>query len=183
MGHPFLLTPNYDARQNPLFAPTGLTPPTTLAGMSPSLKDLEQLKQQYERTQQLIQQQLLISQMMQHHQHRDLLGVNASGAATGVPATHAAVTEGSPSSSSTNQQQQVSTVHDIDSGLGSHDGDDSQANRFINGSDIMIGSSQGSQSRVRTSSSEQGGGGGGRGGGSNAKRPRLDTSPPPIATM
>jgi len=68
MGQPFLLTPNYDpSRQNPLFgSPSSFTPPTTLPGISPSLKDLEQLKHQYERVQQqLLQQQLFLSQTFQ----------------------------------------------------------------------------------------------------------------------
>lgn len=82
MGQPFLLTPNYDpTRQNPLFSSqtSSFTPPSTLAGLSPSRKDLEQLKHQYEKVhQQLLQQQqqLFLSQTLQQQ---------AKDGATGPP--------------------------------------------------------------------------------------------------
>ena len=70
MGQPFLLTPNYDpSRQSSLLnsqASSSFTPPSTLAGLSPSRKDLEQLKHQYEKVhQQILQQQLFLSQTLQ----------------------------------------------------------------------------------------------------------------------
>ncbi len=83
MGQPFLLTPTYDRTQHPLMNTSqggqgghgAPPPPSSLAsaGINPSMmKDLEQLKQQYERTTQLLQQQLLFSQMtsMMHQQHQ-----------------------------------------------------------------------------------------------------------------
>lgn len=88
MGQPFLLTPNYDpTRQNPLFSSqtSSFTPPSTLAGLSPSRKDLEQLKHQYEKVQQqlLQQQQLFLSQTLQQQ---------AKDGATGPPSNTVQVT-------------------------------------------------------------------------------------------
>ena len=69
MGQPFLLTPNMDPRQNPMLSQQSFTPPPS--SLSPNVRDLEQLKQQYERVQQqLLQQQLFISQQLQHQQQQ-----------------------------------------------------------------------------------------------------------------
>ena len=86
MGQPFLLTPNYDpSRQNPLFGSpsSSFTPPTTLPAISPSLKDLEQLKHQYEKVQQqLLQQQLFLSQTFQQ-QAKDSAAVGSTSQVRG----------------------------------------------------------------------------------------------------
>ena len=91
MGQPFLLTPSFDSRQNPLFNSQSYATPTpsslaTTTGLSPNISgNLEQLKQQYERTQQLIQQRLFYTQMqmLQHHQNKE----GGGGAVEGVAAT------------------------------------------------------------------------------------------------
>ena len=99
MGQPFLLTPTYDSRQNPLFSSQGgYTPPTTslAAGLSPSIggiQNLEQLKLQYERTQQMIQQQLLYTQMQMLQQQQDKDGGQAEeegGAVSSIANTSSA---------------------------------------------------------------------------------------------
>ena len=143
MGQPFLLTPSMDGRQNPL---QGFTPPSAniaaaAASMSPNIKDFEQLKAQYERTQQMIHQQLLLSQMLQQQSSRP---------------PPAAVTQTSPSNI------QHGTTGDIDSGLG---GQESEADRYINGSDVMMGG----ENRREESTEEP-----------LAKRSRLDNSPTSI---
>ncbi|CAI8034828.1 hypothetical protein GBAR_LOCUS19572 [Geodia barretti] len=79
MGQPFLLTPNVDPRQNPLLSQTTFTPPPSSSSLSPNVRDLEQLKHQYERVQQqLLQQQLFISQQL-HHQQQQILGGKEGG--------------------------------------------------------------------------------------------------------
>ena len=81
MGQPFLLTPNVDPRQNPLLSQTTFTPPplSSSSSLSPNVRDLEQLKHQYERVQQqLLQQQLFISQQL-HHQQQQMLGGKEGG--------------------------------------------------------------------------------------------------------
>ena len=92
MGQPFLLTPTYDRTQHPLLNNSqghGAPPPPSSqvsGGMNPNMmKDLEQLKQQYERTTQLIQQQLLFSQMtsMMHQQHQQQTQQPRSDGGTG----------------------------------------------------------------------------------------------------
>ena len=96
MGQPFLLTPNFDRVANPLLSGGNpsqlLTPPTSLvggaavsAGISPSPKDLETLKLQYDRLQQqLLQQQFMLQQGMQRQvpplQSRDGVGGGADQA-------------------------------------------------------------------------------------------------------
>ena len=124
MGQPFLLTPTYDAsRQNPLFASGGsqpFTPPSTLAGISPGPKDLEQLKLQYDRLQQqLIQQQLLLQQGLQHQHQSGATGPQ-------VPPTQPTPPHEDPQSSS----QEQSTAS-------------SQASRFINTSEVLMSSQSG----------------------------------------
>ena len=85
MGQPFLLTPNVDPRQNSFLTPQTYTPPAS--SLSPNIRDLEQLKQQYERVQQqLLQQQLFISQQLQQqHQDANKGGVPSSGAQSTLP--------------------------------------------------------------------------------------------------
>ncbi len=107
MGQPFLLTPTYDRTQHPLMntsqggssgghgaPPPPPPPPASLssASISPNMmRDLEQLKQQYEKTTQLIQQQLLFSQMtsmIQQHQQQSQPpqgDVDVGGAGGGPP--------------------------------------------------------------------------------------------------
>lgn len=90
MGQPFLLTPSFESRQNALFNSQSYAMPTpsslaTTAGLSPNVSgNLEQLKLQYDRTQQLIQQQLLYTQMhMLHHgQNKEGSGGVEGGAMT-----------------------------------------------------------------------------------------------------
>ena len=100
MGQPFLLTPTYDSRQNPLMnSQSFATPPPSsgLGGSSGGISsgvssNLEhQLKQQYERTQQLIQQQLFYTQMQMLHQQQSKEGGGADGASTAVVGTAASM--------------------------------------------------------------------------------------------
>lgn len=130
MGQPFLLTPTYDSRQNPLFTSQSYsTPPTSSlpAGLSPSIggMNLEQLKLQYERTQQMIQQQLLYTQMQMMQQQQDKDG--------GVTASS---TVASPS------MRGMEAAGVIGSSRVGRTGDGTQ---YINGSDVMIGSHSQSQ--------------------------------------
>ena len=85
MGQPFLLTPNIDPRQNSYLTPQTFTPPAS--SLSPNIRDLEQLKQQYERVQQqLLQQQIFISQQLQQqHQETNKGGAPSSGAQSTLP--------------------------------------------------------------------------------------------------
>jgi len=119
LGQPFLLTPNVnDNRTNPL---QGFTPPPgALATVSPNIKDLDQLKAQYERTQQLIHQQLLFSQIINQQQ------------TSRPPAT--SVTQAGPS---------FGTTREMDSGLG---GQESDSEGYINGTDVMMGSEERAES-------------------------------------
>ena len=196
MGQPFLLTPTYDRSSHPLLNTQG--PPSSLAGgggVNPSMKDLEQLKQQYERTTQLIQQQLLLSQMtsMMHHQHQQQTRQDQSqrdGGTIGDPegttvggGTSQVDIEGGGgggggtqgvSGSNVSSSPAPIVVGDRDSGLGSQetDADVQAANQYINGSDVMIGSRSQSDSLLRRTrevgdlDSED----------LTSKRPRLDTS-------
>ncbi len=120
MGQPFLLTPSVDGRQN---SAQGFTPPTSglTSNMSPNVKDFEQLKAQYERTQQLIHQQLLFSQMQSMFQQTSR-------------ATPTSATQTTPSSI------QAGPTADIDSGLR---GQELEAKRYINGADVMMGGESG----------------------------------------
>ncbi len=85
MGQPFLLTPTYDSRQNPLLNSQGYATPPPSSGLTSATGgvgsgvggNLEQLKQHYERTQQLIQQQLLYTQMQMLHQQHNKEGGGA----------------------------------------------------------------------------------------------------------
>ena len=217
MGQPFLLTPTYDRSVNPLMNSQG-APPTSLAsGVNPNvMKDLEQLKQQYERTTQLIQQQLLLSQMtsmmtqqsqQQPPQHHQADGGGSEGTGDGGTSQTGGGGGGGGGGGEgqmegTNLASQVvstslpggtqgpsqvrgvagggdgsTTSTDRDSGLGSQGADaEVQANQFINGSDVMIGSRSRSDSLLRRT----------RVGGEDvgdldsedlaSKRPRLDTS-------
>ncbi len=146
MGQPFLLTPSVDGRQNSV---QSFTPPTSglAANMSPNVKDFEQIKAQYERTQQLIHQQLLFSQMQSMLQH-----TSRATPTSGTQTTPLSIQSG--------------PTADIDSGL--RGGQESEAERYINGADVMMG------------------GEGGRGGASEEplpKRSRLDTSPSSIVQV
>ena len=198
MGQPFLLTPTYDTRQNPLNT-QGLTPPTSLpTGFSPNIKDFEQLKQQYERTQQLIQQQLLLSQMIQQQQqHQQGSGSGRDGGVGGEEGGHHAhqSTVAIPTTSE-HAKLSVSVAggprHDVDSGLGSQDSEGE--NQYINGADVMMSSQLHSDSLLsRSRKRGPGGGTGDRGGDSGgeldsetlsaAKRPRLDTPPGHVSTI
>lgn len=77
MGQPFLLTPNIDPRHNPMLSQQNFTSPPS--SLSPNMRDLEQLKHQYERVQQqLLHQQLFISQQL--HNQQQTPGKEGSGA-------------------------------------------------------------------------------------------------------
>ena len=137
MGQPFLLTPTYDSRQNPLFTSQSYnTPPASslaAAGLSPSIggMSLEQLKLQYERTQQMIQQQLLFSQMqnmLQQQQGPDRVGGVADGSGGTVRGVEA----------------------DGGSVRGAGKGDtDGEGSQYLNGSDVMMGSQSPASSASR----------------------------------
>ena len=153
MGQPFLLTPSMDSRTNPLVSSQGYTPPSSTlpSGLSPNVKDFEQLKAQYERAQQLIHQQLLLSQMQSMLQQQ-----TTKGSSVTQPS-------GSTATPSVIHTQPVGEVaQDMDSGIGTHDATE-DTNRYINGSDVMMGSHR----EVR----------GHEGGEPLAKRSRVDTSP------
>lgn len=146
MGQPFLLTPSVDGRQGTAqnFTPPAPVPPGLSATVSPNIKDFEQLKAQYERTQQMIHQQLLFSQMQSMLQQS-----TRATPTSGTQATPTNVQAAGPSG-------------DMDSGLG---GQESEADKYINGADVMMG------------------GRSGRGGAPDeplAKRSRLSNSPSSI---
>ncbi len=121
MGQPFLLTPSIDGRQNTTQTFASPAPPGLSASASPNVKDFEQLKAQYERTQQMIHQQLLLSQMQSMLQQ-----TTRAPPTTSVQATPSSIRPG-PSG-------------DMDSGLG---GQESEADRYINGADVMMGGRSG----------------------------------------
>ena len=103
MGQPFLLTPNVDPRQNPMLSQTTFTPPPS--SLSPNMRDLEQLKHQYERVhQQLLQQQLFISQQLHHQQQQQqqVLGKEGGG---GVGTTSTRKSTPTPPSREVSAQQ------------------------------------------------------------------------------
>ena len=130
MGQPFLLTPTYDSRQNPLFNSQGYTPPTSglTAALGPNIggiQNIEQLKQQYERTQQMIQQQLLYTQMQMLQQQQQ------SKEGSGGSAVEAMTVSGTSVSS---------TTGDADSRLKSQGSEGRTLPQYINGSDVMISS-------------------------------------------
>ena len=172
MGQPFLLTPTYDSRQNPLFSSQGYTPPTSglPPGLSPGigLQNLEQLKQQYEMTQQMIQQQLLYTkmQMLQQQQSKEGPGRSEEGGPgiSSLASTSTGVSAGSSKEPPGGLAGTSSTAPD-----------DTSSSQYLNGSDVMMGlHSQGSQGQSS------------RAGGSRhphsedilppEKRARLDTS-------
>ena len=205
MGQPFLLTPTYDRSANPLANSQG-PPPSSLAtgsSVNPNMmKDLEQLKQQYERTTQLIQQQLLLSQMSMMHQHQHQSQQQQSQHQTGGEGEGA---EGTGGDGGTSQVSigggegsalagggvqvagqgvtgggggttggQVVVGDRRDSGLGSRESEAEvqAANQYINGSDVMIGSRSQSDSLLRRTREV----GDLDGEELASKRPRLDTS-------
>lgn len=179
MGQPFLLTPTYEPRQNPLFnSPSGYTPPTS--GLAPSglstsitgLQSMEQLKQQYERTQQLIQQQLLYSQLLQHQQSKE--GGVSGGRVSVTTTTTTAV---STASSVSPLLRGLDASHDPEGRLGSEGSSNNHLphTQYINGSDVMIGShTQQSHNHSRTKPSKDD-----ITSGPPEKKTRLDCSPAP----
>lgn len=163
MGQPFLLTPSYDSRQNPLFTSQSYsTPPTSSlpAGLSPNIggMNLEQLKLQYERTQQMIQQQLLYTQMQMMQQQQDKDGCVAEGG----------VAVSSTMASHSMRGMEAAGVGGVIGSSRVRTGDGTQ---YINGSDVMIGSHSQSQHGMGVRS---------RSSGEEAippdKKARLDTS-------
>ena len=159
MGQPFLLTPT---RQNSLLSSQSFaTPPPSSNPLGPGATgigtgNLEQLKQQYERTQQLIQQQLFYSQMQilqQQQQSKEGGGADGSTASTtSVPSTASAMALGGKSPLlHTMQPPAIHSSLEGDNsdapGLGhplqlSSDGGGSARSmpQFINGADVLISS-------------------------------------------
>ncbi len=211
MGQPFLLTPTYDSRQNPLFNSSqqaGFTPPTSnlAAGLSPSiggLQNLEQLKQQYERTQQMIQQQLLYTQiqMMQHQQGKEGGGAGGGaeegGGGTATTSSTATTTASGTVSTSSHHVRGVEVAQEAVDSVGGRLGVQSSGEggaglpQYINGSDVMMSMPSQSQSsgvtgsgggRVWSGHGQGGGGGGGRvregleDGSTPPKKAKLDNS-------
>ena len=229
MGQPFLLTPTYDRSTNPLLNSQG--PPSSLAGAGGgsgggggaggvvgqnSMRDLEQLKQQYERTTQIIQQQLLLSQMTsmmqqqqqqqhsqqtqqasQHHRPpggqgpstvteetqdgdvdvgggRQMETDGISVSATTLGGRGGGETEGGGGQGGPGGGSSSGAAIMRESGLGTSRETDAeiQANQFINGSDVMIGSRSQSDSLLRRTREGRDLGGEDL----TSKRPRLDTS-------
>ena len=204
MGQPFLLTPTYDRSSHPLLNSQG-APPSSLASgnVNPNMmKDLEQLKQQYERTTQLIQQQLLLSQMSMMHQHQQQSqqqqqtahhpgevhvegagGSGGNGATTqvnisgggGAQGTGQGVTGAGGGGSDGGPPTGPVVVDDHDGRLRSQESEanvQAAANQFINGSDVMIGSRSQSDSLLRRTREVAELDGEDLA----SKRPRLDTS-------
>lgn len=147
MGQPFLLTPSYDSRQNPLFnSQSYATPPpsslaTATTGLSPNVSgNLEQLKQQYERTQQLIQQQLFYAQMqMLHHQQSKEGGSGEGGTTMATGGRGPLVTTMQPPSIRGGLDPEHSE-HRLGLSSSSASGIVRSLPQFINGSDVMMSS-------------------------------------------
>lgn len=155
MGQPFLLTPTYDSRQNSLFNSQGYTPPTSglPAGLSPNIggfQNLEQLKQQYEMTQQMIQQQLLYTkmQMLQQQQGKEGGGRGEEGVAGGG-ASVASTTASANSAAHRVRGEEASSAGGVSRIVNRGSTTDEGSSQYLNGSDVMMGL-QSSQTQSRT---------------------------------